>query len=312
MSHGELRKDYLQEKYVLIAPQKADRPHDIERSECLNVATDKRHCQYCPHKVDNKRDVLTIGPKSNWHVKVMPSSHPAVTTTNQHAYGVQEDVIETHNHLLELEDLTQEHIVKVFDAYDRRTRELTKDEHIHYILVYKHQAGKYAPNVQHAHSNIFASAFLPPHLADKSQRALAYRLEHGTCVYCDVIAKESGSPRFVWQDDHVIAFAPYASFSNYELWLMPKRHVDNITLVNADERMSLAWILKRAAQAIGDLHLPYSYYFHQVIRDTDQHFYIKLTPAGNVWAGIGLASGLVINAVKPETAAAYYRDRLKK
>lgn len=312
MSQGELRKDYLQEKYVLIAPQKAGRPHDVERCEVLNAVQSRRSCHFCPHKVDNKKDLLTIGPKDNWHVKVMPAAHPAVTTTNAHAYGMQEEVIETRSHILQLEDLPEEHITKVFEAYDRRMREISKDGNIHYILMHKHQGGKAAPSAGHAHSSIFASAFLPPHLADKSQRALAYRLEHGSCVYCDVVAKEAEGPRLVWQDDAVIAFAPYASFTNYELWIMPKRHVDNITLVDAGERASMAWILKRALHAIGDLHLPYSFYFHQVIRDTDQHFYLKLAPAGNVWSGVNLASGLAINPVKPETAAAYYRDRLKK
>lgn len=312
MSQSEIRKDYLQEKYVLIAPQKAERPHDIERLDRLNHHAGKKTCPHCPHRTDNKLDVLTLGPRDRWYVKVMPTNHPAVTPHNAHAYGRQETVIETPNHIIGIEDLPEDHIAKIFEAYDRRTREISKDSNIHYILTYKHQAGRAAPTLGHSHSNIFASAFLPPHLADKSQRALAYRLQHGSCVYCDVIAKEQTGPRAVWSDESVVAFTPYASFHNYELWIMPKRHVDNITLVNAEERLSMAWILKRALRAIGDLHLPYTYYFHQVIRDTDQHLYLKVTPAGSVYAGVGLASGLAINPVSPEDAAHYYKKALKK
>ncbi len=312
MSQSEIRKDYLQEKYVLIAPQKTERPFDLERPEKLNHFQGKKQCVYCPHRTDNKRDILTIGPRERWYVKVIPAAHPALVDTNPNAYGKQEVVIETPNHILGLEDLPEAHIAKVFEAYDRRTREISKDSNIHYILTYKHQAGKAAPSQAHSHSSIFASAFLPPHLADKSQRALAYRLQHGSCVYCDVLRQEQGGPRLVWEDEHVMAFTPYASFSNYELWIMPKRHVDNITLANVDEKNSMAWILKRALHAIGDLHLPYTYYFHQVIRDTDQHLYIKVSPAGSVYAGVAIASGLAINPIRPEDAAFYYKKALKK
>jgi len=54
---------------------------------------------------------------------------------------------------------------------------------------------------------------------------------------------------------------------------------------------------------IGHLNLPYNFYFHQIIHDKDQHFYIKVTPRGNVWAGVEIGSGLIINAVSPEDAA---------
>lgn len=311
MAQSEFRKDYLQEKYVLISPQKSDRPHDVERLECLNHVLSAKKCAYCPSRVDNLRELLTLGPKDRWYVKVIPANHPILTTTNAQAYGLQERVIETPNHVIQLEDLPVEQIVKVFEAYDQRTREISKDSNIHYILVYKHQAGKGATTVQHSHSTILASAFLPPHLSDKSQRALAYRLEHGSCVYCDVIAKEKQGPRLVWEDEHVIAFTPYASFHHYEVWVMPKRHVDNITLATEQERVSMATIMKPLLRAIGDLHLPYSYYFHQVIRDTDQHLYLKIAPRGNVWSGVEMASGLVVNPVTPEDAAKHFKKALK-
>lgn len=312
MNKNEIRRDYLQEKYVLIAPQRGDRPHDVERHETLNHHGRGRACEFCPASVDNKTSLLSIGPKERWHVKVIANRYPAVSTANPDAYGMQEVVIETPHHLVHLEDLPEEHIVKIFDAYDRRTREMMKDKHVQYVMIFKNNGGRAGATATHAHSQVFASAFLPPHLADKCQRSLAYRLEHGTCVYCDVIEKERRSQRLVWEDDQVIAITPYASFHNYETWILPKRHIDNVTDLNAAERTSTAWVLKRLLHAIGDLHLPYNFYFHQVVRDTDQHFYIKITPRGSVWAGLELGSGLVINPVSPEAAAAYYTKALKK
>lgn len=306
---SEIRKDYIQDRYVIIAPKRGKRPHDVERPEILNQSK-KKICVFCPAQVDNKKSLLTIGPKKRWYIKVLPNAFPAVSVDNPKAYGRQEVVIETPNHILELEDLPREHLVKLFEAYATRTRAISKDKQIEYILVFKNNGGSAGASLQHAHSQIFATAFLPPHLFDKSQKALAYRLQHGTCVYCDIIKKEEKGPRHIWHDKNIIAFTPYASFHNYETWIMPFRHIDNVTDLNDGEKLSITKILKHILRQIGHLHLPYNYYFHQIIHDKDQHFYIKVTPRGNVWAGVEIGSGLIINAVPPEDAAKYYRKGL--
>lgn len=306
---SEIRKDYLQEKYVLIAPRRKDKPHDVERPEVLNHKKENL-CVFCPPEINKKHAELTLGPKNDWYVKVIQNDYPAVSVDNPKAYGRQEVVIETPNHIPELEDLPVEHIAKVIEAYAQRTRELSKDPKIDYLITFKNSGGKAGASLQHAHSQIFSTAFLPPHLFDKSQKALAYKLEHGTCAYCDIISKEQKGPRLVFQNEHIIAFTPYASFHNYEVWIMPKRHLDNITLVNPEERLAIASILKHLLGKIGRLHLPYNYYFHQIIHDKDQHLYLKVKPRGSVWAGLELGSGLVVNPISPEDAAEYYREGL--
>ena len=112
-------------------------------------------------------------------------------------------------------------------------------------------------------------------------------------------------------DDQVIAFTPFASVYNYELWIMPVHHHDNITDLNSQELLSFAKILKHALKKIGKLKLPYNYYFHQVINDNDQHLYMKVVPRGSAWAGVEIGSGVVINPIEPEVAARYYRQGLK-
>ena len=306
---SEIRKDYIQDRYVIISPKRGKRPHDVERPEILNPKKDKT-CVFCHAQVDKKKDLLTIGPKQRWHVKVIANDFPAVSLDNPKAYGQQEVVIETPNHILELEDLPHEHLVKILEAYSTRTREISKNKKIEYILTFKNNGGRAGATLNHAHSQIFSTAFLPPHLLDKSQKSLAYKLERGTCVYCDIIKKEKEGPRYVWHDKNIIAFTPYASFHNYEIWIMPFRHLDNITELNKEERLSTARILKKILRQIGHLHLPYNFYFHQIIHDEAQHFYIKVTPRGNVWAGVEIGSGLIINAVSPEQAAKYYQEGL--
>lgn len=324
--NSEIRKDYIQDKYVIIAPRRGVRPHEI--SECTPKVIPPP-CRFCPEKLDLEKSVLAVSPdvargfmprlrgtrdaalrtgSEKWQIKVVANKFPAVSVENQKAYGVQEVVIETPKHGVHLEELPDAQVANLLLVYAARTKAIAKDKKIEYILIFKNSGGPAGASIQHAHSQIFATHFLPPHLFDKSQKVQAYKLRTGRCVYCDVIDRERKGPRLVFEDTQVVAFTPYASMHNYELWILPKRHLDNVTLLTDAERLSWAEVLKRALKKIAALNLPYNFYFHQVIHDEDQHLYMKITPRGSIWAGVEIGSGLIINPVSPEDAAKYYRE----
>jgi UDPglucose--hexose-1-phosphate uridylyltransferase len=312
---SEIRKDYVQEKYVVIAPRRSLRPSDEDNSEKLKKINT---CAFDPGSENHARGVLCFDlerglftPQSSeekWLIKVVANKYPAVTLDNPKAYGEQEVIIETPEHDTQLEELPEEYIAGLLKVYASRTTEITKNDKIEYVIIFKNQGGPAGASLLHAHSQIFATDFIPPHLIDKSQRTQRYKLEHGTCVYCDVIKQEQKGPRFIYKDSYVIAFCPYAPMHNYEVWIMPIRHLDNITLLTDDERFSWAQVLKKILKKIKGLKLPYNYYFHHVINDEDQHLYMKITPRGSIWAGVEIGSGVVINPVSPEEAAEYYRE----
>ncbi|MDO8560038.1 MAG: DUF4931 domain-containing protein [bacterium] len=303
---AELRKDYIQDKYVIIAPRRGNRPHELERTVRVRP-TVRTTCAFCPGLVEQQQQIMTVEAKRGWMIKVIANKFPAVTLDNPRAYGMQEVVVETPDHRPELEELPLDHIARLFAVYAERTKQISENPRIEYIIIFKNQGGTAGASILHAHSQIFATDFLPPHLLDKSQEVQAYKLKTGRCVYCDVIRRERKSPRVVYDDGIAVAFTPYASLYNYELWVMPARHIDNITQMNAEERRSFAQVFKRALKKITQLGLPYNYYFHQVVHDEDQHLYFKITPRGSVWAGVEIGSGVIINPVPPEEAAAYYR-----
>jgi UDPglucose--hexose-1-phosphate uridylyltransferase len=313
MKNSEIRKDYIQEKYVIISPRRGKRPHDAGRIE-RHVQVKKADCVFCPENIDRTSRVIltdknTREAKEPWAIKVIANKYPAVSPHNKKAYGRQEVVIETPDHLLETDDLSQERIAEILEVYSRRTKIISQDKKINYILIFKNDGGAAGASLQHAHSQIFATEFLPPHLRDKSQRVQAYKLKHGACVYCDVVKNEAKGPRLIFQNKDIICFCPWAPMHNYEVWIMPKRHLDNITQLTKAEKMSMAGAMKKILKKICELGLPYNYYFHQVIKDEDQHLYMKVTPRGSVWAGVEIGSGLIINPVAPEEAAKFYRGK---
>ncbi|MFA4937518.1 MAG: galactose-1-phosphate uridylyltransferase [Patescibacteria group bacterium] len=311
MIKSEIRKDYIQDKYVIIAPYRSKRPHyhDPVNFDLIGHGQKEldQDCVFCTLNVNKAK--LLVGSKKKWQTVVIPNKFPAVTLSNPKAYGQQEVVVETPNHNLHIEDLPQNYLVKILKIYAARTKNIMANSKIEYILIFKNNGGRAGASILHSHSQIFATSFLPPHLSDKSQRAQAYKLKTGRCVYCDVVKREGKGPRLVYLDKHTIAFTPYASMYNYELWIMTRRHLDNITNLNSAELKSFAAMLHKVLTKIShNLQLPYNYYFHQVVHDEDQHLYLKITPRGTPWAGVEIGSGLIINPIAPEKAAKFYRS----
>lgn len=313
---SELRKDYLEDKYVIIAPARGKRPHELVAAagSRQQAAGSKQQaarwaCHLCPGQIDRERPLLTVGGRKKWSVKVVANKFPAVSTASSGAYGRQEIVIETPDHRLGLENLPATQIAQVLGAYTVRTEQIMKDPRIQYILIFKNSGERAGATLSHAHSQIFATALVPPHLKDKAERAQAYRARTGRCAYCDIIARERKGARLIFENRDLVVFTPYASVWSYEVWLLPKRHIDNITKLSAPEQRAWAAALKRLLGRVRRLGLPYNYYFHQVVRNQDEHLYLKLIPRASVLGPVELGTGLAINSVPPEEAARFYRGR---
>ena len=304
---SEIRKAYLLNKYVIITPGRAKRPRDIkEQSVIKRVGA----CVFCPENISKKNvvdEVDEVNGGKNWSVLSLKNIFPAVTLNNKKAYGAQEVIIETPDHNKELAELPVGHIEKVLEMYARRTVDLGKIKKINYILCFKNQGSKAGASIVHAHSQVFATEILPPDVGEELILSRQYSHKRRSCPYCDIIKKEMKSPRKIFEDEYAAVFAPYASEFHYEAWIFTKRHLDNISKLNAAEIKSFARALKKILLKLQKLDLSYNFFLHQVVSEKDQHFYLKIQPRDSVWAGVELGSGLVINSVPPEEAAKYYK-----
>ncbi len=303
MQKSEIRKDYLLNKYVIITPGRAKRPRDIKEQTIITRTAD---CPFCPENIIKKNIVDRIGQGDN-EIISLKNIFPAVTIDNDKAYGAQEVIVETPDHIKELANLPVGQIELLLKMYAKRTTALSQNKKIDYVLCFKNQGSKAGASIVHAHSQIFASQILPPDIKEELTVANAYKKKNDACAYCDIIKKEIKGPRKIYEDKFMAVFSPYASQFHYEVWLFTKRHLDNITKLNPDEFKSFAKILKHILIKMQQLNLSFNYFLHQVISSSDQHFYLKIQPRDSIWAGVELGSGLVINSIAPEAAAAYFR-----
>lgn len=307
----EVRQDIIHDRFVIIAPKRHKRPHDLIEQEEKPISS--IDCPFCQEAVLlNQKGIYRDGTKKDWKVKVIPNKFPAVSPKFPKAYGYQEVILETMKHNKEFADLSLSHIERVLRSYIHRTKKLAKDKKIKYVLVFKNEGGKAGASLAHAHSQIFAAGFLPPHIVDKLTKAQEYRIANGHCYYCNLLEKEAKGPRQVMSDKNIVVFTPYASTYNYEAWIFPRHHHDNIAQLNKSELRSYATALKHITSKLNQEQIPYNFYLHQAITDKDEHFYIRICPRRAVWAGVEMGSRLIINSVSPEEAATFYRNHTYK
>ncbi|OIO08019.1 hypothetical protein COX68_03245 [Candidatus Falkowbacteria bacterium CG_4_10_14_0_2_um_filter_41_15] len=300
---SEIRKSFIFNKYVIITPGRILRPRDLKEYTDNQPNPD---CPFCRQNINQKNVLDKIKIKNN-SIICLKNIFPAVALNNPKAYGTQEVIIENANHQKNLADFSLKHIEAILEMYIRRTKAIVKNKKIDYILCFKNQGLKAGASLSHAHSQIFATEIVPEDLREEMILAQRHKIKTGHCAYCDIIKMEMKSSRQIYSDKYVVAFAPYASQFHFEAWIVTKRHIDNIIGLNQNEKRAIAKILKHLALKMQKLNLSFNYFLHNVISDKHQHFYIKIQPRDSIWAGVELGSGLVINSIRPEEAAKYYR-----
>ncbi len=306
---SEIRKDYFLNRYVIVTPGRGKRPRStITQTRFLK----EKKCPFCPRNVEKGLVIKSYFKNrklKTWQILVLENKFPIVSLKTPKAFGQNEVIIETPKHGQDLSQLTLKEFVNLLDVFKERTKELSKIKKIEYILIFKNEGGKAGASLVHTHSQIFATSLLPPEVEEEITAAFKYKILQGRCPYCEIIKKEEKSPRLIEADSSVVAIAPYASAYHYEAWIFPRRHIDNVTSLNKEETKSFARILKKILFKLEEKDIAYNFFLHQVIKERNQHFYLKVQPREAVWGGMELGSGIVVNSISPEEAAKFYRQK---
>ena len=303
---AEIRKDYFMDRYVIVTPARAARPHDVREEAVIQTGGE---CVFCGKNFKKLQKIKKQYFSGKEKIIAIANKYPAVTEDNPKAYGVHEVIIDTAKHNKEVGDLPVSQIQNLIDVYADRTREIARNKKIEYILVFKNSGGKAGASIFHAHSQVFATKILPPDVLEELSNAHRYQVKNSVCPYCKIIKDEKKSSRKIYSDKNVVAIAPYASQFHYEAWIFPRRHIDNILLLKPQERKSFALALKQILSKLNSINLSYNLFLHDAVKDKDQHFYIKIQPRESIFAGLELGSGLVINSISPEVAAKFYTSK---
>lgn len=320
---NELRRNYVFDQWVIIAEGRGRRPHEFSGRK--REKGDAAGCFFCPgSEGKTPPEIGRVEEKGRWIIRTFPNKFAATASewgrmkssllSSMPAYGKHEVIVETPDHDKCLGDLPVKHIARLLDVYAGRIIENRRDMKIKYVLVFKNHGAEAGTSLAHSHSQVISLPMVPSSVQDEVDASRRYMREKKRCVFCDIRKKEMKGGRRIVEDEHVAAFAPFASRFSFEAWIMPKRHVGSLELLDPKERLALAGTLKKLIAGLNRSlnYPPYNFYLHVAPGKEDFHFHLELCPRVSKWAGFELGSGFVINTMSPELAAKHYRQVISR
>jgi UDPglucose--hexose-1-phosphate uridylyltransferase len=185
----------------------------------------------------------------------------------------------------------------------------TTDSQTDYLQVVQNWGGQAGARTNHLCLDLYDLPQIPHRIAEELGGAARFVIREAECPWCRLVRDESRRPeRLVWQDASSVAFAPYASRSPFEVWIVPRRHDADFGRAGQAEVAATAEALR---QVLGRLAVtldgpPYNLVLHTApLReqvDATYHWHWEIHPRLREIAGLELGTGLPVNPVSPEDA----------
>jgi UDPglucose--hexose-1-phosphate uridylyltransferase len=240
--------------------------------------------------------------------------------------GADEIVIETPEHNRKLEDLSDDQVMLVTDAWRYRLEDLKRDTRFKYVTVYKNYGSLAGQEGSHAHSQISATTFMPRRLLYELRASREWYKEKERCVFCDIVKQEERqAKRIVDTQGDYVALCPYASRVPFEVWVLNRKHNHMFEQPRpGSNRRNLAALLRRVLRRICKVAPSYHLVVHTAPNlihpkgetstqywktiANDYHWHIEILPIVETRSKSYSIKEVYYNALMPEEAA----DRLRK
>ena len=183
------------------------------------------------------------------------------------------------------------------------------DGQTEYLTVIQNWGVQAGARTNHLCLDLYDLPQIPHRIAEELGGAARFVIREGECPFCRLVRDEVRRPdRLVWEDAGSVAFAPYASRSAFEIWIVPRHHDADFSRAGAREiratAAALRAVLGRLASSLDGP--PYNLVLHTApLReqvDGTYHWHWEIHPRLREIAGLELGTGLPVNPVSPEDA----------
>jgi UDPglucose--hexose-1-phosphate uridylyltransferase len=335
---AELRKDPITGRWVIVSTTRGKRPASFMSNN--REKTNTRTCPFCygnehmtPGEIFSLRSAKAEPNTPGWQIRVVPNKFPALSIEDELkkqgvgmydmmvGFGAHEVIIETPNHSCSTKDLSVEEIGKNITVWQDRIQDLYRDVRFRFVLLFKNEGEHAGASLEHPHCQLIATPVTPRRVKEELQGAEQYYKQKERCVFCDITAQEKDvGKRIVYENDHFIAYCPFASRFPFEICLLPKHHEVDFYASRGhvtDMALALKIVLMKLARALNDpqynfiIHTaPNRFtrrgYWHTIMED--YHWHIEIIPRIVRVAGFEWGTGFYINPTPPEDAAKYLRE----
>lgn len=322
---NELRQDYLLEFKVLIANNRGKRPQDFASEEDYpsEPASD-------PFLEGNENhttpEIGREGTENSWQIRWFENKFPLFDPKassepvkynpllqSEPARGFHEVIVGTPKKDRQLWDFTPKQIEGLLRVYQKEIDRL-QDQGYKFVLIFKNQGSRAGTSIVHEHTQVVALPFVPPSIEEEISASGRYFRSRRRCAYCDVVKEERRvKERIAYENDTFVAICPYASRYNFEVQIFPKIHKSAFRELLPKDYEGLSDALAHVLKRLKKLKLNYNLEFHYEPlskaykeKNSGLHFHVEVLPRRQTWGGFELGSGILVNEVPPEMAAAYY------
>jgi UDPglucose--hexose-1-phosphate uridylyltransferase len=329
---SEVRVDPLTGLKTIVASGRADRPGGwpIASADAppIDVASDPfaaGHEDRTPPEVAADRPDGSAPDTPGWRVRVVPNLYPSLTADAPQpdrsyapdlfsatpARGAHEVIVNAPDPVTSLADLAVEQVRTAVAVWRARMREHAEAgaSYVHLLVNERAEGGASLP---HTHAQLYALDFVPAQVARERERFTAHATRTmGGNLLQDLVAEEVRlRERLVAIDDEAVLLSPYAAQLPYQLLLAPRRPQPRFE-AEQDDGLGAALLhdaLGRLRRTLG--FLPPLNIWVRTAPSGAEHFcwHIDVTPRLTHLAGLELGTGVHLNIVAPETAAARLRD----
>jgi UDPglucose--hexose-1-phosphate uridylyltransferase len=326
----EIRQNIATREWVIISTERARRPEEFAQEDTgkqTRLPALAPDCPFCPGNEELDLERLRLPADGTWSLRVVQNRYPALREEGEHVryddgvhlaisgVGYHEVIVESrlHNTCTALESV--EDIERTLSAFKLRSMVIREDPRIEQIIYFKNHGPAAGTSLSHPHAQLLALPVVPYSIRSRVEAARRYFDDHGICVICRMREQEEREQiRIVSQSEHFSAFIPYAAFSPFHLWIVPRHHRASFLGTSAEELQDLSHILREVLRKIYfGLNDPD---FNYIIRSAPEHehrpaylhWYVSVIPRVTRTAGFELGSGMFINTTLPEESARFLRE----
>jgi UDPglucose--hexose-1-phosphate uridylyltransferase len=324
----ELRIDPLTGLRVIVAGERGSRPGAF-----LDVAPrppiDPESDPFAPgHEDRTPPELYALRENGEWKVRVVPNLYPALSGdgaagaggdpleggrgepdlfATRPATGAHEVVVNAPDAVTSLAELRPEQVETAMSVWRERMRTHAGAAYVHVIVNEGKEAGASLP---HTHAQLYALPFVPAAVARERERFTAYWIRtQGRNLLEDLVQEEvKRRDRIVAIDDEAVAIAPFAARVPFHILLAPRLPAARFSDDGPLGGRLLHEVLNRLRAALGSLP-PLNMWVRTAPRDAEHFCWrIEIMPRLAQLAGLEIGTGVHLNVLAPEDAAARLRD----
>jgi UDPglucose--hexose-1-phosphate uridylyltransferase len=259
-----------------------------------------------------------------WRVRVVPNLYPALAPpgaqpalpgearaelfARTQAEGWHEVIVNGPQPVQSLAELPAEQVQAAMEVWRERMRAHAQEAaYVQLIVNERREAGA---SLEHTHAQLYALPWVPAEVARERERAGAYATRTmGGDLLTDVVAEEvRRRVRVVAIDEEAVLLAPWASRAPFQLLLAPRRARARFEDDGPLGAGLLHEGLRRLREHFG-ASPPLNLWVRTAPRGTERMCWrIDIMPRLTHLAGLELSTGVNVNIVAPEDAAAKLRE----